>query len=345
MKQSSNNPTTNCLSSGIDEIAVSLAVERSGYPLQTIVGGLLREKKFYVQEEWGYIDRTSKELRAIDLWAQYEPYNVKEQPRVRPHLNLLIECKQSALPYIFFISAVKPVILDFPTIAGLRTKNITVSTDDSPSSWTMGIPHVLELHTHPFFKSPEYCVSFSKCVRKGAELELSGSDPYNSLILPLLKSILHFQEDATPVTTALYFDAHLTLAIGVVDAPMVGVYVNKNSNELILLPWVRVLRHEYFEEEDRWERSRISVVDVVHKDYFQVYLDNSLLPFAEHYGTLVLKNQQVLAGGEAFVSGMEKDCFNNIQMRLEPKDLSKSLKRTTAIGKRILRPFNRKEKH
>src|SRR5688500_8581254 len=54
---------------------------------------------------------------------------------------------------------------------------------------------VLGLTRHPFWEpGPRTCAAFSKAQPKGSAVELSGADPYNSLVLPLIKAELHARE-------------------------------------------------------------------------------------------------------------------------------------------------------
>ena len=103
MKRVPSNPGSNKLGSGVTEKAVNEAVAKSGYPLQTIIARSLRGQEFGVNEEWSYIDRDTSDLRTLDIMAAKLFYDFESEPtRVRPTLNLLIECKQSNLPFIFF---------------------------------------------------------------------------------------------------------------------------------------------------------------------------------------------------------------------------------------------------
>jgi hypothetical protein len=61
---------------------------------------------------------------------------------------------------------------------------------------------------------------------------------------------------------------------------MVGVQVEATSEELTLLPWVRVLRHQT-EKREHWEN--IAAIDVVHKDFFATYIELHVLPFAKDF--------------------------------------------------------------
>lgn len=341
-----NNPPTNKLGSGLSEADVLAAVSKSGYPLQIMVANFLRPQ-FHVQEEWSYVDKDTHELRTIDILAEKRLYDfTQEQLRVRPTLNLLLECKQSTLPYLFFLSSSKPWVPHFPLLAGLFRHTLVLITDDDASSWELPMLHALGLDSHPFIaEEPEYCMSFTKCVRKGSDVELSGSESFHGLVLPILKAMHHFQIAETPPKTARYFDCHLAIGVGVLDAPMIGVRVSEQSHDLTLLPWVRVVRHET-DEISGWQHwTRLFAIDIVHKDFLQDYLDKHVLPFAQEFCELTIKHQQVLATGEAFATGlgMGKNSWHNIEQRLEPRKMSARVSRSKTIGKNIFRVLTRRK--
>lgn len=326
MKQSENNPESNLISSGITDSDIDKAILKSGYPLQTVIANILR-KSFHTQEEWSFIDPKTNEIRAIDIHAEknlYE-YSNENQPKVRPYLNLIIECKQSELPYVFFLSPDSIQTTNYPIFSGLFDKNISINSDDSNSTWNTPIIECLGQRHHDFLtKSAPSCMTFSKCVRKGKDIALSGTDAYQNLVMPLVKSLKHFDYVERPPKTALYFDSHITVGIGVVDAPMIGVKINGDNHETELLPWVRVSRHESYESEDWTERQEIFSIDIVHKDFFEKYLNDNLIPFADTLAGKVLKHHEVLASGKGFAKNMEKDSWNNLEERLEKRSLGKA---------------------
>ena len=143
MKSTPENPSSNRLTSGVSDEALQVAIQASGYPLQLEVAQYLSEE-FCVQEEWSYIDHQAQVSRAIDLVASRRLFEWNEpQPRVRPELNLVIECKKSELPYVFFLSDHHTRLPDFPTISGLKAKKVVITSDDDPSSWHMPLLSVL----------------------------------------------------------------------------------------------------------------------------------------------------------------------------------------------------------
>lgn len=340
MQSKENNPDTNVLCNGVDEQKILKAVRTSGYPLQTVVYEKL-SKYFYIQEEWCFVDSESNVERAIDLLAQRRLYDFKEpQPRIRPTLNLVIECKQSDLPYVFFLTNNNPSTPKFPVIAGLASNNISLTSDDDPSTWDFSVLDLLELREHKFLgESAIFCNTFSKGARKGSDIELSGSQSYQGLVQPLLKATSHFKECEKPPKTAYYFDCHITIPIAVIDGPMVGVRRDGDDNKLEMLPWVRLSKHQALNTDIRYHHMNISAIDIVHKDFLEEYIVKHLLPFSDDFSKLALKHHDVLADGKGFVSGMGKDSWNGIEARLEKRAIKHTSKRTYAIFHNIIKYF------
>src|SRR6059036_3566743 len=126
MKEAADNPASNKLHSGVTESQLDEATSRSGYPLQLRVARDL-STSFSVLEEWGYIDRDTKEPRSLDIYA-HRSLLVVAQSAFQSDLVLLVECKRSDLPFVFFEAAVQSRPSDFPTIAGFRSRGLELHT-------------------------------------------------------------------------------------------------------------------------------------------------------------------------------------------------------------------------
>ncbi|WP_171036945.1 hypothetical protein [Maribacter algarum] len=313
------------MNSGISESDIEYAVSKSGYPLQTVISDKLRNQ-FMIKEEWSFLDLKTKEIRAIDILAELLLWDFeKGQPRVRPQLNLLIECKQSELPYVFFLSNQQTKTQDYPVIGGLFNKGVTLSTDDTGSTFSYSLKQLLDIDKHEFFSAAPTCVTFSKCVRKGKNIVLSGTDGYQNIVLPIISSLHDYKETEKPKETALYFDAHITFGIGVLDAPMIGITVNENGHDQELIPWVRVFRHESFENEDSSERKKLYAIDLIHKDFLDTFINQHLLPFAEDFSEKIKKHHIVIATGKGFAKGLDENSWENVEPRLEKGKIPKFL--------------------
>lgn len=103
------------------------AINKSGYPFQAEVSDLIRSaiNNVHIQEEWAYIDSGSGVARALDIYAEAPLWDTEtarhNEAAIHPYLSLLIECKQSDLPYILFLRT-NPVgdEVNFPEIFGLE---------------------------------------------------------------------------------------------------------------------------------------------------------------------------------------------------------------------------------
>jgi hypothetical protein len=218
------------------------------------------------------------------------------------------------------MSATRPWLRDLPYIAGLAKDTVTIKTDDSRSTWTKSVLSVLSLAEHPFLMNPvEPCMSFSKCVRKGKDVELSGTEAYQGIVLPLVKALRFFKKKQEPPSTARYFDCHIPLAIAIIDAPMIAARIQNDKNALSLTPWVRVVRYEAVEAENYHDRTLSFGIDVVHKSFFNTYLQRHAIPFAQQFAPLAIKHHVELSTGKAFVSGMSADFHTDLEKRLRPK--------------------------
>lgn len=317
MKAADGNPESNKLGAGVTEKELLDAIGKSGYPLQTIVASQL-DPEFIINEEWSYIDKETGDERNIDILAEKWLFDWRTNPdrRVRPTLDLLIECKKSELPYVFFLSRNDVWLKQFPIFAGLFNEELKVKTQDNPATFLFSFQQAFGLQNHPFAKLEEHCMSFTRCARN-SKLVVRGDEPFNEIVLPLIKAMNHLREHQKPPATALYFDFHIVFAISVLDAPMLAVRVGDKDNELFLTPWVRVLRHNTVDAEYAHDRKRLHGIDIVHKDFFRTYLINHLLPYARTLASKAEKHDRVLASGEAFVSELGKR-EPNIEPYLEP---------------------------
>lgn len=338
MKNVKDNPKTNKLQGGVTEEKINVAIIKSGYPLQTRVSKQLSDK-FFVQEEWSFADKKTGEIRSTDILAEKWFWEKeKKQPRVRPNLNLIIECKQSELPYMFFLSDHTLWAPNFPFIAGLSNDDLTLTTDNDPSTWIYSITDALSMRNDDFLiKNPLFCNKFSKGERKSSDILLSGEMPFNEIVYPLLGAMNHFKIAEKPPTTAYYFDLHLVLGIGVLDAPMVGVKVGKDKHELISLPWVRVVKHQTEKHPDFTHRNNLFAIDIVHKDFLGEYIDKHVIPFAERFSKLIIKHQEVIANGKGFVSDINNVKRNEIEHKLLPTSLNNQQSRYKVMVKNAIK--------
>jgi len=313
MKNQLENVYENKLPEGLEQADLFNAVKASGYPLQGLVAHQLKEF-FGITEEWGYIDRDTGDHRALDIFA-YRRLKEFEHENMHPNLITLVECKRSSMPYIFFRSVIERLVPNFPFVTGCRKIWLHDSRNHSRMEY---ITNCLGLPELPFVASgPAICATFSKVHRKGKELELSGIDPFNKVVLPLVKSLDYALEYYAIKNETALFPA-LILCVCVLDAPMVLVEGPDKMNELSLEPWVRIVRQENPKNLADSKQPKWYVVDFVHISFLEDFLVNHLLPFAESFGERIIKQENILRNG-GIVNHLNDWNWNEIQVRTTKK--------------------------
>lgn len=304
MKADKSNPESNQLPTGISETELVNAIEASGYPLQGIVASKL-DSHFSVTEEWGYIDRDSKDHRALDIFAHKRLHEDNNAP-IQPNLVLLIECKRSRHPYVFFENVIERSIPGFPFVSGLPRDRVSISEQNGNRSRDAFGEEVLGLSEFPLIEpGPPKCAAFSKGIPSGKKVKLSGTDPFNSLVLPLVKALDHSSQLYQAIGQSSRVFPTLTFCISVLDAPMILVKSPESASAPILTPWTRITRLEANPDPRSRLRYRFYAVDAVHIDHFNEVLHDHILPFAAEFSKRAVRLGNVLLNG-----GMVPDLSN-----------------------------------
>ena len=273
-----DNPSSNQLPPGVPEEKLIDAVQKSGYPLQSLVAREL-SNEFQVVEEWGYSDRTEKSHRSLDVYAFRELHS---RGPVKPRFHLLVECKRSDLPYVFFVPGADRKMRGFPDIlASANNYQLRLERGHREIS-AAEFFCAAEL---PFISpGPTISTSFTRAERKKKEFDLTGEVPFKQVVLPLASALEHLRSfwHGTPQSPVI------VLAICVVDATMVVARGTPEYAGLTAEPWARVVHQEAIQEQDRWV-ARNYVVDCVHRRYLRKYVDEHAIPFAESFADRMVR--------------------------------------------------------
>lgn len=308
------------LKQGLTIEELTQAVRKSGYPLQTAVAHILQEKGFEVTEEWGYIDRTTSDHRSLDVFATLRlPHE-----RLEPSFTLLVECKRSDLPYLFFVSAVSRVPDEFPTLSAIPWRRISLHRGDSYREVAIG--RVLCAKELPFLSATTITTAFVRAERKEKKpLQLSGEEPFRQVVLPLASALDHMVTVGSTWEQARGNDKywpHILLTVAVLDAPMFVVRGTPEQPKLTAESWVRVIRQEAHQTTavhpfhgTRFRRVDY-VVDFVHREFFRQFLMEHAMPFATEIGQRLIKRADVFMKGKASVP--DWDTFTWDQVSIKP---------------------------
>lgn len=295
MDEYPGNPTTNKLTAGVTDEDILKAIKSSGYVLQSVAvdriinsaANVLRSSeiidsksvgyRFRCQEEWSYLDRDSGDTRALDALISVDITDERSRKPLAEspaetlyfYVDMLMECKQSDLPYLFFMRPANTG--DVPHFSGLPYEWLSIQNAGSAFAVRMRTYDVLGTYDLPIAKVPPTAISMSKARRQGKSLELSGEEAFKGLALPLSKALQYYYKLTQPSKQNLYTHVHLVLVVAVLRAPMIGVSMADGEITTTALPWVRLVRVDPAAESWHSEFSEPMAIDVVHADYLAEY--------------------------------------------------------------------------
>ena len=306
---------------GVTESALREAVSRSGYPLQGVavdtITSTLRlgcrdanEWATRVQEEWSYIDLDEGKVRNLDALVVHDltPNDVvtdyghilKPAGSFRHHLVFLVECKQSMLPFVFFLRNADAGSV--PSVIGWPHPEIDVEVGGDRGEggfhYFMTAPDAFGLSQFRHCPDAPVAIGMRHVVRRGNKVELSGDEVFRELSLPLSKALAHYREsvERRERPGALYHDLHNVHAVVVLRAPMVGIRSEGDDFTTEHLSVVRLVRVEPGSEQ-RFASSAISTTDVVHIDALGEYV-SEVVAAAQLVVARVNENAVCLLTGE-----------------------------------------------
>jgi hypothetical protein len=286
--QNSAERVGNSLTAGVTEESLLAAIHKSGYPFQAeVVDRISRhlraihEGNFDVDEEWAFVDGDSGSVRAVDaLLSIGFPSSPGAVGALGFSAQILIECKQTELPYVCFV---RPHIgghtQTFPEIAGIRSMDMDIYVDEDPDGDDPGIAIGMSVHDTlaifdiEFFTRPcPYTVSISKVARKaGGKLEMTGEDAYRSITLPLLKAADYLGERLGPKKSQRMFGFHPIMEVAVISGPLFSYEKDATGEHLHPINWVRACRLEPSRDGFSSATNSIRYFDIVHESYLEEY--------------------------------------------------------------------------
>lgn len=296
MRSSDENPIDNTIPPGMSEEGLQDALTRSGYPLQGLVSERLLPD-WRVLEEWGYIDPSSEQHRSLDIFAYLD--RAKTEGSSRIGAVLLIECKRSIHPYVFFRSIPENFPYRFPSIAGVRGM-LRVENQAGNRSQDVPACEILGLQDHGFVRSgPPRCATFTRATASGKKVTISGTEPFHSVVLPLARARDHYLSLRKPPRDPNRLFPDVVLTIAVFDAPMMLVDDPARPRDPVFVPWVRIVRREADPSASKHRGGwyRFYTVDVVHIAFFPKYLKEHVEPFIEEFQSRAERSLENLKKG------------------------------------------------
>jgi hypothetical protein len=306
------------LKAGITESDVLEAISKSGYLFQAEIADQIRQQFSGIvgarfQEEWAYIDADSQGIRTLDVYAEIPLWEVDDEGnrhlrRVQPYLDILVECKQSELPYVLFLrTGTVSDVANFPEFGGMKSDDIRVFPEEwgTKPDHMRGESYMLSVHDafacynlEAFVGPPFNALSFAKVTRKkgeGGKLEISGEETYRGLTLPLLKAADYVKSQVEAEEDAAIVSPRFIVPVAVVRAPLMGAFLHSGKPILAGVPWARICRIEPAAS-GQVAVGKARFFDIVHSDFWEEYLQILMNDSFELAGRMLDHEEEVFSG-------------------------------------------------
>ncbi|HET7443712.1 MAG TPA: hypothetical protein VFJ57_03560 [Solirubrobacterales bacterium] len=300
------------LPKGIDVNEFVHAISTSGYPLQITVGTALRQREFFLQEEFAFEDPDQGGRRTVDILGhRWSERFESEQGTSLFSVTPLIECKQSQHPLVLFEAVSSPSLGKFPRLVGYPRQEIGVGTENEPN--TKRIVPILEFlgsGNHEFISQPPVAASMSRAVPNGKKVQLSGEETYRAITMPLIKasSAVRTYWAASRRDAKELWTLRMVVPVAVVDCPLIFVRQPATEPEIEPRSWIRLAVREVMSgKQDVWKPVGVEIVDIVQREFLERYLDDYLLTFASIIRQRACEIHDIFLSGSAMIPGLDWD--------------------------------------
>lgn len=259
------------------------AVKASGYLFEQEVASIIERSDFVVKTNVAFKDQDEEKSREIDV-SGFKRVVYDEVRKITVSVRILVECKNNTHPFVF-ISRKKNNADAYYTPPNFRfpTTEYNHPYEGKKDTYTIvpAFRHFKLDEIFPFHQSELKAVQFCKIVRKGKDWFAQHDGIYDSLFIPLIKSMEHFKKsDQSSGEWKQYF---IYFPIVVVNADLFTIDSHTE-------PVVNVkASHVSFVRDIHSNSLRGSyLVDFVSKDDLSSFIENHISAFAENFVKKVL---------------------------------------------------------
>ena len=273
MNQADGNPAANELPAGVSEEALRAAIERSGFPLQMLVGEKLRQMGWRLRRSGAFSTRTPV-TNAIDLLADWHAN--QGQRVVSTHLSTSSSSASAppsptcSLALLVLSSTVSRLRCRSPT----RFRGTHYGSSTAAPVYNVSVLALLGLDgvRSPHPRSVQLH-SAAPCGRAVASLTSLAVRRIRDSCYRSRRRLSIFDFRHKPTASFWHFTMRLGMRIAVIDAPLVCVATAATgATSAELRPWTRLYRHENVEADHPSFRERMKMLDVVHSAFLETYL-------------------------------------------------------------------------
>jgi hypothetical protein len=297
-------------------------LKTSGYPLEQEVASSLQKIEWSPVLNYAYTDVETDSSREIDVLCERSFWEIRHnqslkakqeqvqhkkwvtiEQKVRVNAELLVECKKTKSPLVFFCRE-KQAYDFFPSQSdnliqwsGVRSEIVVKPINElSVHSYSIGQFLRFGILSH-YSKAKEVSSQFCKIHKEGKKFKADHGEIYQSFVVPLVKAV-EWQKRLHPYRGTPYQDLFLYYPIIVAEGTLLKV--NPECNEIAETNHVELLRRYYSGKVTGCYR-----IDVVSKDYFSDFVEKIVTPSIIQIDEEVGKKENHIIKGSMRIKSIE----------------------------------------
>jgi len=271
------------LNIGPTEKQIREAIDKSGYLFEQKIGYRLKERGYLVTPNYNFEDIETGKSREIDVYAISGV--VKEKLDIDIWQLLLIECKKTSNPLVFFSQPKYEKLKKFEDY--FEIVGVPESFNAGKDRGVVSLENYLKLSdlSHRY-KLSDTSSQFCMILRSHKEWEAKHEHIYDGMIAPLIKCLYYEKKEYRNSLPRETIQLRIIYPIVIVDSEL--YLMNSETNEMKRKMWILFYR--------QYESTNVKLtvkIDFVRYKYIDAYLNRIETSF-NHICDRVIKNRDIL---------------------------------------------------
>ena len=243
-------------------------LKKTGYPTEVVSSSILQQQGWGVTHNPSYRDDLEGSNREYDIRA-YKSWKFFPGEEVSKSLDvfLLIECKKSEKPWVFFTTNESHSRLRLGSVLHTTVKWLFTNREKSQTR----ISDTLLRQCHHYFQNPRLARTFYEPFKKHEKSDVTAQTIYSAVISAIKATIFHVQGEKERRSPTIYYPV-------IIFSGSLFEAIVLSQEDIQLLPSKHIqLSFNYImpadpSDDNIWASQKTFIVDIVHESYINDFL-------------------------------------------------------------------------
>jgi hypothetical protein len=243
-------------------------LKKTGYPTEVVSSSILQQQGWGVTHNPSYRDDLEGSNREYDIRAYKSwRYGSAEEDSKSLDVFLLIECKKSEKPWVFFTTNESHNGLRLGSFLHTTAKWLFTSREKSHTR----ISDELLRQNHHYFQSPRLARTFYEPFKKHEKSDVTAQTIYSAVMSAIKATLFHVQGEEDRRWPTIYYPV-------IIFSGSLFEAIVSSQEEIELLPSKHIqLSFNYIVPADPsdnniWTSQKTFIVDILHENYINEFL-------------------------------------------------------------------------